>query len=108
MRDSTPRYTTNSPSLLASTPLVSWASVLSSRRDASELLQASPAMPSKYDAYWKSRATDLVRLVEAAAAGHPTEVDVSDIRNLGDRASWYGNVAVRGSDVLSGSMAHAT
>jgi hypothetical protein len=65
-------------------------------------------MASKYDAYWESRATDLARLVEAAAAGHPTEVDVSDIRPLGDRASWYGNVSVRGSHVLGGSMAHAT
>lgn len=65
-------------------------------------------MASKYDAYWESRATDLALLVEAAAAGDPTEVDVSDIRPLGDRVSWYGNVSVRGSHVLSVSMAHAT
>lgn len=65
-------------------------------------------MSSKYDTYWESKATELIHLIELAAIGRSGEADISDIRPLGDRGSWYGRVSVRGGEVVGGSMAHAT
>jgi hypothetical protein len=70
-------------------------------------LYAALEMSSKYDRYWESKATELAGLIESAAAGRQGELDILDIRPLGDRASWYGRVSVRGSEVVGGSMAHA-
>ena len=55
-----------------------------------------------------SKTRELSRLVEAAASGRTAELDVSDMRPLGNRATWYGVAKVHSSRVLRSSMAHAT
>ena len=65
-------------------------------------------MSSKYHGYWISKAPELCDVIEAAAAGRTAELDVADIRPLGDRTSWNGVARVQGSRVLKTSMAHAT
>jgi hypothetical protein len=65
-------------------------------------------MGSKYDDYWHGRLSEIATLMRAATEGRTHTLDVSDIRPLGNRDSWYGNATVRGDRVLSSSMAHAT
>jgi len=64
-------------------------------------------MPSKYDRYWLEKLGDISKLIEEAYIhGTSSELDVSEIREYGDRQNWYGVVEV--SDKISrGEMAHA-
>lgn len=65
-------------------------------------------MASKYDDYWRSQAAEIRAAVERAVGGTPATIAVGDVAGLGDRESWYGTASVRGTDVLSSSMAHVT
>ena len=64
-------------------------------------------MASKYDSFWRERLPDLVDALGRAADGEQAELDVSAIKALGDRASWYGSARVRDRALLAGNMAHA-
>ena len=66
------------------------------------------SMTSKYDNYWQERLGVLGDAVGRAARGERVELDVTDIANLGSRASWYGLAVVRGTEVVGSSMAHLT
>ena len=66
------------------------------------------AVASKYDGYWLTRRGGLGSAIERAAAGEEGSLDVSGLRELGQRESWYGSASVRGSTVVSSAMAHAT
>jgi hypothetical protein len=63
---------------------------------------------SKYDEYWLNRRSDLGRAIERASAREEGSLDVSGLRELGQRESWYGSATVQGSTVVSSAMAHAT
>jgi hypothetical protein len=65
-------------------------------------------MTSKYDLFWLMRLDEIRTLITRAASGEPALLDVSDIRPLGNRDSWYGKAQVRGGQVLYGQMAHAS
>ncbi|AEA46874.1 DUF7664 domain-containing protein [Archaeoglobus veneficus] len=64
-------------------------------------------MPSKYDRYWLEKLDDIAKLIEEAyIRGTSSKLDVSDVREYGNRQNWYGVVEV--SDKISkGEMAHA-
>lgn len=65
-------------------------------------------MPSKYDAYWSSKLAEIAQLLtEANRDGVSSELDVSDIRQWGDRKSWYGVVEVSQEGVVQKSGVHA-
>ena len=65
-------------------------------------------MASKYDAYWESRLREITQLLEEAyISGVSSDFDVSDIRELGRRKSWYGLVEVSRKGVAKGEMVHA-
>jgi hypothetical protein len=66
------------------------------------------AVASKYDEYWLIRRSELGSAIERAAAGEEGSLDVSGLRELGQRESWYGSATVQGSTVVSSAMAHAT
>ncbi len=65
-------------------------------------------MSSKYEPYWRGHISELRSAIENAAAGHVSELDVSGLTALGDRASWSGTTTVVGRKDVSGGMAHAT
>jgi hypothetical protein len=65
-------------------------------------------MASKYDHFWASRRDALSALVDRAARGVAAELEVSEIRGLGNRRSWYGSALVRGREVVRSQMAHVT
>lgn len=65
-------------------------------------------MASKYDAYWRSeldRISDAVR--RAILLSEDQHLDVTPIRQFGDRSSWYGTVTVSGGQLHGAQMAHA-
>lgn len=65
-------------------------------------------MPSKYDVYWQGRLEEIARILrEAYENGRSSEIDVSDIRDYGERMSWYGVVNVYRDKILRTEMAHA-
>jgi hypothetical protein len=64
-------------------------------------------MASKYDRYWTARLKEIRSAAQVAAAGIAATVDVAELRQLGDRQSWYGVVEVRGRAASGASMAHA-
>jgi hypothetical protein len=64
-------------------------------------------MASQYDDFWKARLDSLRQLINAAREGKPAELDVSDIRKLGNRISWSGSALVRGERLIEAPMAHA-
>jgi hypothetical protein len=66
------------------------------------------SVASKYDEYWLIRRSELGSAIERAAAGEEGSLDVSGLRELGQRESWYGSATVQGSTVVSSAMAHAT
>jgi len=63
-------------------------------------------MASKYDEYWIARLGVLAESIAAASRGAPSTLPVTDLRELGERDSWYGTATVHGDEVLQGSMAH--
>lgn len=63
-------------------------------------------MTSKYDQFWEDRAAEISNLIESAANGRPSEINVTEIQLLGDRKSWFGKARVSGSRVLDAPMAH--
>jgi ATP-dependent Lon protease len=65
-------------------------------------------MPSQYDDFWKARLDLLRELIKAAREGRPTEADVSEIRQLGNRPSgWSGSARIQGNHLIAAPMAHA-
>ena len=64
-------------------------------------------MASKYDRFWKERLADLHSAFRQAAEGEVAELDVTAIKQLGRRTSWYGSTRVRDGELLAGNMAHA-
>jgi len=65
-------------------------------------------MQSKYDVYWQSRLENIAQVLkEAYENGRSSEIDVSDIRNHGERRNWYGVVKVYRGAILRNEMAHA-
>jgi hypothetical protein len=65
-------------------------------------------MSSKYDVYWQGRLEEIARILrEAYENGRSSEIDVSDIRDYGERMSWYGVVNVYRDVILRNEMAHA-
>ena len=63
-------------------------------------------MSSKYDTYWHEQLPELRKAMARAASGHEDEITISEIRNLGERGSWYGIAFIRDTSVLSASIAH--
>ena len=65
-------------------------------------------MASKYDFYWRNRLKDLSTLLDKAFHGYEGHtLDVSGIKNLGDRANWRGVVDVCNDKVGKAEMVHA-
>lgn len=64
-------------------------------------------MASKYDLYWMARLEEIGVAVRAAADGTGSPVDVTGVRGLGNRRSWYGIAEVHGREMTRSSMAHA-
>ena len=64
-------------------------------------------MASKYDRFWQERLADLRTALGQAAKGEVAELDVTAIKQLGRRTSWYGSTRVRDGELLAGNMAHA-
>lgn len=65
-------------------------------------------MPSKYDQYWAEHLDQLREGAAVASSGGVAKVTLQGLTDLGDRASWLGAAEVRGSQVISSSMAHTT
>ena len=64
-------------------------------------------MASKYDLYWQTRISDIVKLIaQAAKYGTSKVLDVSDIKDHGNRINWYGVVEVSKLGIRKGEMAH--
>jgi hypothetical protein len=63
-------------------------------------------MASKYDGFWLTRLEQIGALVHDAARGSSAMADFSEIRPLGERASWAGSVSVSGAVVVRSAMAH--
>jgi len=61
---------------------------------------------SKYDTFWQRQLPELRNAVERAADGRQDELVISEIRSLGERASWHGTAVIQGASVLPSSMAH--
>ena len=65
-------------------------------------------MTSKYDPYWEERLNKIREILnEAYRYGKSREIDVSDIKVLGKRQSWYGDVILSQSGIERSEMAHA-
>jgi hypothetical protein len=62
-------------------------------------------MSSKYDDYWRSQLTEIEKLIDGASVHYSPALDVSSIRRIGERESWYGKATVRG-DQVDAPMAH--
>jgi hypothetical protein len=65
-------------------------------------------MASKYDQYWTAHLDEISAVLRAAVNGAAATVDVTSVRRLGDRQSWYGIAEVCGREMTRSSMAHAT
>jgi hypothetical protein len=65
-------------------------------------------MASKYDQYWVNHLNQVHAGVSRASSQGVATIPLSGLRALGDRRSWYGTAEVRGLDVVTSSMAHAT
>jgi hypothetical protein len=61
---------------------------------------------SKYDEFWRSRTKELEAAFSEAVRGVTAEIDCSEIRQLGNRASWAGSASLAGSTVVTTSKAH--
>jgi len=65
-------------------------------------------MASKYDPYWEERLNKIREILnEAYRYGKSREIDVSGIKVLGKRQSWYGDVILSQSGIERSEMAHA-
>ncbi len=66
-------------------------------------------MGSKYDSYWQKLAPELGTMLSQAAGTRKAQVmDVSGIRALGERRSWYGRVEVLNGHIVNHvAAAHA-
>lgn len=65
-------------------------------------------MASKYESYWRSILANLKQLLqEAAHKGKSGPLDVSSIKDYGERVSWHGVVDVSKNALGKGEMAHA-
>jgi len=65
-------------------------------------------MASKYDFYWRSKLKEISTLLYKAFHGYKGHsLDVSGIKNLGDRGNWRGVVDVCKDKVSKGEMVHA-
>lgn len=65
-------------------------------------------MTSKYDAYWRSKLDDIAAMIDSAVDGGVARLSVDDIRQYGQRNSWYGLAVVSERRLVSAQMAHAT
>jgi hypothetical protein len=63
---------------------------------------------SKYDSYWVDRLASIRTALARAVDGQSAGIELPNLIRLGERQSWYGTAEVRGSEVVSSSMAHAT
>ncbi len=64
-------------------------------------------MASKYDTIWRGE-LDTIRdlLQQAYETGRSSELDISELRNHGNRQSWYGVVDFANGRQIRGEMAH--
>lgn len=65
-------------------------------------------MPSQYDDFWKSVIGDIeTGIRKAMNKGESVDLEISGIKNFGNRKSWYGTVEVSPQGIEGGEMAHA-
>ncbi len=65
-------------------------------------------MGSKYDVFWEQYLFKIGELLkEAYVEGTSSEMDVRDIKEFGERQSWYGVVEIHRNGIKEGEMAHA-
>ena len=66
-------------------------------------------MTSKYDDFWRQNLNDVDGLLgEAYESGASEDLDVSAIRSLGRRGSWYGLADVKPGTCVRAETAHMT